>query len=384
MRRWPVLMLPAIVLSAAAAGLAAAPTSAPDGPTPADAKFAALAPLCRKASQYRWSDAIVETFEKAPQKGDWQAMAGKISYKDGKLLLDAQPQGVGYMWRQMPAELRGQHGLRIEAWVQALPMNQPGMQGRFYQDALFLSDGKPQLYQGDYQYYFLTGQDGTAHQFNTFGFGQGDNAGAVKPGRLVHFTIECLGSEFRCKRDNSKLLKVATPGPPFRVSEQLHIGLMCYASRFALVQIAYRTLKPAPEATLTDEDWKPTGFAAQSALTEFLLREAVPRLDSPHYHTRQNATNLLAALLPLSRPAIEAGRATKMTAEGLSRLNSLAGQGGPVGDVPPVAVETKAPKTENLPFNDDQDNGDDKAGNDPTTQPEVIRRPAGRIGKIIN
>lgn len=359
----------ALVLAAAARASADVPATAPELPRLGDARFTELRQMCRRAGQYRWAEPVIEMFEKAPAKDTWKTLAGVMEHKDGKLLVRSdQMHGMAYITRPMPAGLADAHGVRIEAWVQALPMNLQGQANmRMFQHSMFLGQGEPRIHQFDHQYFFASGPNGVSHQINSQlgGTHQAGQAGELKPGKLTHLVLEVLGPELRCKRDQSQTLVARLgAGTSRRIGPGDHLGLMCYSAEFAIVQMAYFRLDADPAAALTDADWKRTPFAGQSALTLYLLSQVVPAIDHSSYPARQSASELLAGLLPLSRPAIEAGLKARLSVEAQTRLQSLAGQSGPLHvpeDQP--AAKIAPPKTEDLPF--DEEEQEKKANNQP-------------------
>lgn len=342
----------------------AIPTTLPELLSPADMK--ALAAIAREMNKREWGPAVVETFEKAPAKETWKmTQGGTLEYKDGKLLVRGQANmGQSLVTRAIPEELRGSEGIRIDAWVQPLPRTFPGQNMvANYQNTLLLGTS---LNPYQFQYQFANSVNGNVHQIqaNELNLYQAAQIDMVQPGKTMHVALEVLPRQVRCERDKNALLKQDVDLlTGFKLSAESRIGFLSYGTRFAVVQVAYRGLAPLKNQDFREE-WKKAPFADQKALTDFLGRTAIPQLDDPKYLPRDAATQLLTAIYPLSKPALQAVDGKTRTPEGQLRISSL------LNHVPPVQMATTRPEDIKDPVAADlpEDEKTDKP-NPPTTQP---------------
>ncbi|MDD4889723.1 MAG: hypothetical protein PHU85_07305 [Phycisphaerae bacterium] len=325
------------------------PASAPDLMS---RELKAVSSIAAESLRRKWGPAIIETFDKAPDKNPWQCVNGKIRFADGKMIVEPTVQSQAVVYRAMPEAIKDAQAIQVVVWLQADPMMRKigaAANARVFSNlyaSLWFSHDVQGIGQYDYNYVFASGGNGMMQSFRMLTDNVKQNFGdnqAVAPGKLVQVTLQLAGNQAVCKRD--KFATSIELGSPSTLNEKTRIGLTGMFSQLHIAKITYRGLAPLGQENDLAAMWKKTPFADEKAFTQHLRARLIPELNSPQYARRQQAHELITSLWPLSRAAVQEASKTASAEETRERLESLLEAGNPVrlGAPPPDDEAAKPP-----------------------------------------
>lgn len=292
----------------------------PDAKSYSDSDVLAVRKLAGGVGLRRWQPAIVETFADAKAKPAWTG--GKIRIEDGCMVVATGADGVRpfVLQRELPAGLQEADGVQVQLWLQVEPVFRK-VNNRV------IASYQMQMNVGQVNYHFAFGGNGAFQRIIApGGLVQGTVGGnAFAPGKLVHLTMELVGRQVVCSRDGARVSSELGG----RAGEQLKKGaILSLSGNFKEIRLhkaTYRALEPLDKLDMARLNWSRTAFGSQEEFARHLASSVIPRMDAVFFSEREQASELLKAVWPLSRPAVDAKLKSKsLPPEVEARLTALA------------------------------------------------------------